>query len=52
MGKNKPNIYIADKSVKFCRDLRFGLLIEKKIWPHEKFNPEACWCHKEGVEGG
>ena len=38
MVKNRSNIYIADKSFKFCRDVRFGLL-EEKIWPHAKLKP-------------
>ena len=37
MVKNRH--YIADKSVKFCRDFCYGLLIKKKIWPHVKFKP-------------
>ena len=35
MLKNRSNIYIADKSVKFCRDVRFGLLIKKNMAPRE-----------------
>ena len=31
--KNRPNIYPSDKRVKFCRDVRFGLLIKKKYCP-------------------
>ena len=30
MVKNRSNIYIADKSIKFCRDVHFGLFINKK----------------------
>ena len=49
MVKNRPNICIADKSVNFCRDVRFGLLIKKKYVPTG--NSDACWCHKDGAEG-
>ena len=52
MAKNRPNISIADKSVTFCRDVRFGLLIEKKYGPTGNSNSDACWCHKEGAERG
>ena len=40
------------KSVKFCRDVCFGLLIKKKYGPTGNLNPVACWCHKEGMKGG
>ena len=32
MVKNRPNIYIADKNVKFCRDVRFGFLSRKNMF--------------------
>ena len=52
MVKNRPNIYIADRSVKFCRDVRLGLLTKKKygitcnsnsllaLWNNGKLNCE------------
>ena len=52
MVKNRSNIYIADKSVKFCWDVRFGLFIKKKYGHTWNSNPDASWCHEEGVERG
>ena len=36
MVKNRPNIHITDKSVNFCRDVHFGLLIKEKYGGGEK----------------
>ena len=30
MAKNEPSIYTADKSITFCRDVRFGIIFQKK----------------------
>ena len=51
MAKNRPNIYIADKRVKFCRDVRFGLFVKKKYGHTWNSNLDACWCQKDGAEG-
>ena len=49
MVKNRPNICIADKSVKFCWNVRFGLLIKKKYGPREiQTLTLAKWCHIGG----
>ena len=53
MVKNRPNNYIADKSGKFFRDVRFGLLIKKKYNPTRNSNPDACYsAKKRGRKGG
>ena len=35
MVENKANFYIADKSIKFGRDVCFGILIMKYLAPRE-----------------
>ena len=35
MVENELKIYIADKNIKFGRDVRFGILIRKNLVPHE-----------------
>ena len=45
-GNCGRNIYITDKRIKFCRDVRFGLLIKKKYGLTWNSNPDVCWCHK------
>ena len=46
MVENEPNIYIADKSMKFVRDVCFGIVIRKKIGPTWKSTLDAFWHHK------
>ena len=39
MVKYRPNINITDRIVKFGKDVRFGIIIEKNYWPHVKMKP-------------
>ena len=52
MIENTSNIYLADKSIEFGRDTRFGIPAKtnakKKIGPSWKFTPDAYWRHKNG----
>ena len=53
MGIVGRNISMADKSVKFCRDVRFGLLIQKKnIAPREIQILTLAGAIKRGRKGG
>ena len=43
MGNNESNISIVDKSIKFGRDVYFGILIRKKFGPTRKYTPDVFW---------
>ena len=51
-GNYGRNIYIADKSVKSCRDLGFGLLLRKNMAPREIQNPTLAGAKKKGGREG
>ena len=40
MAENEPNIFIADKSIKFGRDVCFGMLIYPDVFWHHKNEEE------------
>ena len=51
-GNYSRNIYIADKSVKFSRDVHFGLLIKKKMALREIQTLSLAGAIKRGRKGG